>query len=146
MPGTNIDKAIEARWNAAGLNTSIAALYPGDDEAAPENAGSMPRAQYATPDSTVESQSKSSIVFIQPVRFRVWGKTYALAKQYLEYIEAKFLNSDRAGTNPLSLTATAGNVLDIEPQGSTVTKEDDAVFQGISEWYIRWFKVNAIPS
>ena len=142
-----IAAAIFSRWNDTSLDTSIAKLYPGDDDAAPPGA-SMPRAQYSlgTETEQADDRSRGNRIKIQPVRFRIWTNDWLLTGTHLDSIEDEFVNSWRAGTNPLSIATSEGVVLDIDFDSKDRTKEEDDVFQGVIQFSIMWQKANAVPA
>ena len=144
MPSATIEDALVTRWNALGLNTSIATLYPGDWGAAPESSATLPRAEYETPADTLESQSRGSEVIEQIVQFKVWGMVRSTVRSNITTILSQFVNGDRAATNPMSLST--GTILNIDRVYGTVQKVDDKLFEGTCEIMIRWRRVATVPA
>ena len=141
-----LQKSVFDRWNDSGLNSSIATLYSGDDEAAPEGTD-KPRAQYSFLDVGGEQRTRGHRIQIQPVRFRVWASSDLLAGQYLDAIDAAFVNSEEAATNPLNLPVSAGGVIGVDFAGRMQPfQETDKVWQGALTIEIRWEKANRIPA
>ncbi len=134
-------EAVFSRWNDAGLDGSIAALYPGVEVAAPEGTA-LPRVQYSLPTDSEQSRSRGSRELLQPLRFQVWGTDDTTVGQYVDAIEAAYVNSESAQSDPLSIPASIGTVMSVDYVSKAVVHEDDALFQGIVQLEIQWFKPN----
>lgn len=141
----DVDNAVYARWNAAGLNSSIAELNPGDDVASPESADEMPRANYYSSNNPLESESKSTLINQKNVTLEVWGTNYETVANYVKTIKQQMLNSESSAISPLQMTITAGAIMGTHKLNEGVDKINDAVFRGFFEMLIRWRENKAIP-
>lgn len=130
-------EAIYARWNNSGLSAVIAPLYPGDQEAAPEQTP-LPRAQYELPSDIQRTRSRSSRELLQDLRLHVWGSDDATVQQHLDLMEAAFVDSEAVPVNPLSISLAEGRVLSVDYVGKAVIQEAASVFQGILQLRIQW--------
>ena len=135
-------EAIHDRWDNAGLATAVAPLYPGARDAAPERTV-LPRAQYSLPGDTQRTRSRGSRELLQDLRFQVWGTEDATVQQYVDLIEAAFVDSESASTNPLSLAPADGRILSVDYVGQVVIQEEASVFQGLLELRIQWCRAIA---
>jgi hypothetical protein len=140
-----VSAAIYDRWNDASLDDTIAKLYPGDDDAAPEEA-ELPRAQYTILDEEQISLSKGYRVTNTPVRIQIWYSTYNECSDKLDDVDENFTNSEQTATNPMSMPETDGAVMGVEKTTRTVIKENDRVYQGVIQFDFVWQKANAIPT
>lgn len=140
-----IREAVYSRWNAAGLDTSIAPLYAGDESASPEGSA-LPRAQYALPDDSQRARSRGSRELLQTLRFQVWATGDRTAQEYVDLIEASYVNSETAQSDPFAVAASAGTILDVRYRGQAVVQEDEAVFQGVLDLEVQWVKPISGPS
>jgi len=134
MPLQKLSVAVYNRWNDAGLNSSIAKLYPAGDSpgakagttGTPEST-SKPRAEYtlslSPPQKTRGSRRYSGSLFIS-----VWGDTKEGVDAYISSIYDAFVNSESAASNPLSISN--GTVLIVDDGSSDVNKVDDNTFRG----------------
>jgi len=130
-------EAIFARWVNTGLHETIAPLYPGESEAAPEGAP-LPRAQYSLTGSTLGVQSRGSREILQDVQFQIWGRDDSTVQQFVDEVESRFVDAESAPTAPLAIPSAAGRVLSVDFAGQTVIQEAAAVFQGVLQLRIRW--------
>ena len=135
-------EAIYDRWNNAGLATAIAPLYAGERDAAPERTP-LPRAQYSLPADTERTRSRGSRELLQDLRFQVWGTNDATVQQYVDLIEAAFVDSESASTNPLSLAPADGRILSVDYVGQAVLQETASVYQGVLELRVQWCRAIA---
>ena len=143
----SIAAAIYSRWNDVSFDSSIAKLYPGDDDAAPPD-DTLPRAQYSLGAETEQAadRSRGNRIKVQPVRFRIWIADFLTTGTHLDSIEDEFVNAQRAGTNPLSIATSEGVIIDVDFDTRERTRESDDVFQGIIQLNIMWQKANAVPA
>ena len=148
----DIMAAIYARWNAAGLNTSIAELYPAGEgtKASQNKAGSpegdaLPRAEYYATTPAPSQKTRGSRVHQSMAVITVRDKTNeAAVGTFVKNIRAAFVNSESAGTSPM--TMTGGTVLEVDDGGSLVVKVDDDVFLGQQQLLIRHRIANVTPA
>lgn len=133
--------AIVTRWNDAGLDSSIAALYPAGDaniktianDIGQNRAGSpegtaKPRAEYTVIQGAPLARSRNSRLYQPIATIHVRGTTAVQVADFVEAIGAAFINSEAADTDPL--TTSTGDVLDVNDGGQWVMKTDDATFEG----------------
>ncbi len=142
---TEIADAVKSRWDNASLDTSIATLYPGDEESNPEGTD-LPRAEYVLPDDREGRRSRGTREMFQPLRFMVWGTNSRTTRGYVDSIESAFVNSEIAATNPFSIASSVGTILGVNHVGKGSIKVDEAIYQGIVNLSIHWAKPNAVPA
>lgn len=124
-----LNAAIYARWNVAGLNTSIATLYPAGDKGGFNPSGTrektpLPRAEYFSISPGTDRRTRTSLTNAIPVYFRVYGTSAATVQGWVDSIRAKYVNAEHL------VTPASSTVLDIKDGGSFVSKQDDAVWMG----------------
>lgn len=139
-----IAQAIYSRWNAAALNSSISALYAGNEIASPERT-SLPRAQYRMDFDAVELRSRMHRVHVQPVQFSVWADDDLECRTKIDLVETAFVNSESASSSPIAISTTVGRIIAVDYIGKTVIREDDAVYQGILNIEITWHLNDVSP-
>ncbi len=143
--------AIFKRWNDAGLNTSVAKLYPAGETpsisknktGSPEGSD-KPRAEYFVMRGPSQSKSRNSRLYQPVATIKVWGTGAAQVVGFVDAINAAFVNSESAGTNPL--VTSAGDVLDVNDGGNWTGKADDSTFEGEQTLLIRQRVNNRIPA
>lgn len=122
------------RWGDAGLNASIATIYPysgdplklltgasqeqGGGAIASPNEQMLPRARYATLDSDPLGDTADEKLFEQKVLLFVVAKLKTTLKTHLSAIESAFENSQNLATNPFVITGYT--VTEVEPAGSRI--------------------------
>lgn len=151
MSSQNLSIAFYTRWNNAGLDSSVAELYPGgqgvsssqNKGGAPVNTA-KPRAEYFVIDPAPNAKSRGSRLHMATVMVTVVGTTKDLVDEYIDLIHAAFINADEAATNPMTLSS--GNVMEVDDGGSVVEKVDDDTFEGTKTILIRYSIQNAIPA
>jgi hypothetical protein len=143
--------AVYSRWTDASLDTSIAALYPGGDgQRATRNTGgspegtALPRAEYRIMIPPPQVKTRNSRVSQAMVAITVWASTAESRDEYLGTIWDQYVNSDAAGTNPLSMAT--GSVLEVDDGGQIALKEDDKVYMGRQTLLVRHRVLNATPA
>lgn len=142
----SVGEAVVDRWDNASLDSTIASLDFGDDDADQEETA-LPRAQYELLSESNASLSKGYRIQRQPVRFQVWLSTAQGAQDAIEAIDAAFTNSEAAITNPLAIPVATGSVIGCEKTSSTVlTEVHGRVYRGIIQFDVDWHKKNVIPS
>ena len=137
----NLATAIYTRWSDAGLNSSVTTLYWGD--AAPEGTA-MPRAVYEIPSDDKSDLSRGSMIHIVRLRFKAWNETPELVTGYINSIQSKFHNSEKAATSPLNMSG--GNINSCLYATSGVIQEDEEAYMGVVDFDIQWQETNSIPS
>lgn len=134
MPQQRLSVGIYNRWNDAGLDSSVAKLYPaGDSPGTKMN-------EFGTPEGTAKPRAEYFLVLSEPqktrgsrrytgtVLFSVWGDTKEEVDGYVTSIYNAFVNSDDAASNPL--TISNGSVLEVSDGSSSSLKVDDDTFRG----------------
>lgn len=120
-----IDRAIKARWAAAGLNSTLS--YPWDGEI-PEGTA-FPYASIVTISDTPKEDSLDSSYFDKQVQFQVRSPSRDTAGYWGEQIAAGFLHADRKATSPLQISAADGTVKDVRIVGSPSCRhEGDGIY------------------
>lgn len=159
-----VANAVKARWDATGLDVSIAALHPGNvgltgmrgtaggggvgkravGGAAPGT--ELPRAEYVVGQDRVVSRSRGSKVLCQPVRFQVWGVEFETVAGHMDTIEQAFDNSESAASDPFAIPTSVGDVESVTHDDRTVVKQDDKLHQGVETIEVVYRVPNTIPS
>ena len=139
---TAVDEAIQTRWQDGNLHTSIAKLYPGSVDAAPEGTV-LPRAVYELPDEEVEYRSRDSRVVLQQVIFSVIGIGHRTVSGYVDSIESVIVSSQVAGSNPRAISG--GTVMDVRFTSRSVSNLEKNIFDGRLVIVIQWRRGNAAP-
>lgn len=140
-----IAAAVVSRWDARSLDTSIASLYPGEDEASPEGT-SLPRAQYILLDDRQIFRSRGRRIYQTPVQFEVFADGYSNATSYKDSIESEFVNSENATANAFSISASTGCVISVDWSSGTVTQEDDNIYRALVTLLVTWQKNETFPA
>lgn len=127
--------AIKSRWDAEGLDDTIAKLYPAGDS--PKKPGApplspLPRAEYRVMIPNPQVKTRNSRVYQAVVEFSVWATGTATLAGYLAAIHAAFVNADADG-----MTMANGTILEVDDGGSTIDVADDKVFIGEKRITIR---------
>lgn len=150
MSKSNIASAFKERWDNAGLNTSVAPLFIAAPSAALFGATpadlsgiKLPRAEYVLERDDVVEHTYNIRVRRVTIMVRVYAK--GSVESYLDEIEDEIDNSDRAATNPMALTNSAGKITEIQFVGRDVAPLDENVSMGTLEFQIEWSKVKTIP-
>lgn len=143
-----VTDAVYARWNAAGLDSSIAELYPSGDDRSGDNPTGPPegttgtRAEVTSIVNPPSAKTRGSRYQHAISTIKVWGKPYETVAGYLDTIEDKYLNADEQGmTMP-----TGYKVMEVEPGGKAVMKSDDDLHMGVITILVRFQKNNTVPS
>jgi len=159
-----IPKAIVARWNAAGLNTSLGALHPGSSALSdsvrfaqssaeqprsvfgglPES--TLPRYEYIVDFSDLHTEASHARVQIVPVRFLAWTQTAIKAWQDIDTIQSNFVDAELASTSPLSIDSTVGYILAVRYDTKTAIRVDRAVWMGVLQVQVEWLEKKVTPS
>ena len=146
---TEIADAVKSRWDDAGLDVSIATLYVGseddDSESSPEGT-LLPRAEYVLPQDSEGRRSRGWVEIFQPLRFRVWGTNSRTVRGFVDSIESKFVNSEIATANPLSIASSVGTVHGVNRVGKASQEEDEGIYGGVVNLSVHWSKPNAVPA
>lgn len=159
-----IPKAIVARWNAAGLDTSLGALHPGSVatseslrymQSASRQSSSvfgglpestLPRYEYIIDFSDLYAEASHARVQIVPVRFLAWTQTALKAWQDIDTIQSKFVDAEVASTSPLSIDSTVGHILAVRYDTKTAIRVDRAVWMGVLQVQVEWLEAKVTPS
>jgi hypothetical protein len=144
--------AVVNRWNNAGLDDSIAALYvAGEGRGANQNktgtpAGNdLPRAEYTIADPPPTSKTRGGRYITSQITFHVWGTDSLATVGYTKAIRDAFLNSDAAATNPLVMAN--GQILEVDCGAAIpVMPVDEKVYFGQQVVLIRHRVLNAVPA
>lgn len=132
-------EAIHRRWTDAGLDAAVAALFPGDRDAAPETTG-LPRAQYSLPADFVRAVSRATCERIQPVRFAVWGTSDSAVAAFLDAIEGAFVDAQASTVDPFALPEGDGTILGSDYREKTISQERETIFRGVLQIDVQWMK------
>ncbi len=130
-------EAIYTRWENTGLTSSVAPLYAGERDAAPEQTP-LPRAQYNLSVDTQRTRSRGAQELLQNVRFLIWGSDDATVQQHLDRVEAAFVDAELADENPFSLPPDDGRILSVDYVSQAIVQENRALFQGVLDLQIQW--------
>jgi hypothetical protein len=157
----SIGAAIVSRWDAVGLNSTIANLYRGaPDPSDPFSTYSRPGQKYgSTPlDDADESlpraefiigaadriiDSTSSKIYQADIVFKVWHSDLTALETLIDTAEDLLDNSNRAATSPMSLTG--GFIVLMKHLGSESWVIDDNLCTGIMRFDLTWQKPATIP-
>lgn len=151
MSGQALSVSLYNRWNNAGLDTSIAKLYPSGDSprsgknssGSPEGSG-LPRAEYTLVFPPPATKTRHSRIHQAVAVISVWGETKEATDGYVSTMRNTFINSEEAGTNPM--TMTGGEILEVDDGGGSVMKVDDSLFVGEQTILIRCRINNTVPA
>lgn len=124
-----IDKAIQTRWTDTSLDDTVAGgLWFGLSE----NPTDMPYASYTVVSDVTESRTHTTRFKRKTVQIQVWDTTPVLVGSHIDTIEAAFVHSDRAATNPLVTVAVNETITDIDVTDGPMSLQDaDGVWQAI---------------
>ncbi len=143
--------AIFNRWNDAGLNTSIAKLYPaGEQKSTTQNkAGSpegsaLPRAEYFVMRGAPKSKSRNSRIYQAVATIKVRGTRAIQVAGFVDAINEAFVNSETSSSNPFSFSVS--DALDVDDGGVWSGKADDGVFEGELTLLIQQRVDNRVPA
>lgn len=143
--------AIYQRWNAAGLDTTIAPLFRAGEgmKSAHNTTGTtpgtaLPRAEFAVTRGSPQNRSRNSRLYQAIATIKIRGLVGATVSGWLETAADAFLNSDAAGTSPLVLAT--GDVLGVSDGGQYVYKVDDSVHEAELTLLIRHRVNDRIPA
>lgn len=147
-------KAVYDRWVAAGLDDSIAELYPAGNEqrgkdnqtgSPPET--SLPRAEYMVYDPPPQIKTRNSRTNQVPAVIRVWAThsetddASIVVAQYVGVIKSAYVNADEVG-----MALATGDLLEVDDGGSTCVAVDDNVWEGSVTLLLRNRRNNRAPS
>ena len=155
---SSLKAAIYSRWNAAGLNSSIAPLFPGqesetDSEAVPPDTD-LPRAEYFVDDTLPNEISRCGRVQMTAVTFRIYmgGPNSGIdvdttVGNAVQAIVTAFVNSEQAATSPLAFaSSSSGAIMDVGFGATHTAMLRRNVGRGLAEILVRHVVPNAIPS
>jgi hypothetical protein len=135
------------RWNAAGLDESIAPLYPsGEGRLVSQNPGGapegsdLPRAEYFCSVGGAQAKSVSSRIYQGVALIQVWSEDSDSAGTYAGAVADAYINADEVG-----MTMPNGTILEVEDGGGFVHKEDDTVYLTQQTVIIRFRRPNTAP-
>lgn len=141
-------RSVYGRWTAAGLDSSIAPLYPsGESRLASQNVGgapegtAAPRAEYFVSVGGPQAKSKSSRIYQAVALIQVWSGDSDSAGTYAGAIVDAYINADEVG-----MAMQNGTILEVEDGGGFVHKEDDTVFLTQQTVIIKFRRPNSAPS
>lgn len=145
--------AVVTRWDAAGLNSSVAELYranPGmaDFGAMPEDIASsgLPRAEFFIIDDSPAVHTVGYRIRRATLTFRVYHTNDSTLETVLTSIEDNFDNAENAATGPMSLSASFGELLCVDFQSRELHPVDEGIFMGTLDFSIHWQKSRITPS
>lgn len=121
-----LDEAILTRWNAKGLNTSIAPLY---DHQQPEGSA-LPYCSFSNVSDRKAHQTVASRYQEAMVQFELWHTSKEACGALCELIEQGFINANRASTNALAVPQPDGIVSCILITPYILLQISDTVWQG----------------
>lgn len=147
----SVTAAVLARWNDTSLDSSICELFRSHPRAdgygsTPEDIATknLPRAQFTVEGDLPIEHTVGKIFREHIVTFEVWHSDGASLETALDLIEATYDNSERAGTNPL--TVSNGSVIRVQYSGRESGPVDENVFLGSVEFEVEWQKDNSVPA
>jgi hypothetical protein len=147
----SVTAAILNRWNDASLDTSICAIFRTHPRAnaygsTPEDiaAKNLPRAQFMVEGDIPVEHTVGKTLREHMVTFEVWHSDPAALETALDLIESTYDNSERAGTDPL--TVSNGSVIRVQYSGRESGPVDENVFLGSVEFEVEWQKDNSVPA
>lgn len=127
----NVEKAFFARWNAAGLDSSIAKIYPSGDKPKSKNnsfgtptGNDLPRAEYES-SNPPPRKSRNSRVFTVPVVVRIFGTGHLIVAEYVQAVKDAYVNAET------TMTMIGGSILEIDEGNAFTQKVDDNLFAGM---------------
>lgn len=128
----SVAKSVLARWNASGLDESIAALYPGGGANVRKNNSSgspvgdaFPRAEYTYSTPPPMEKTRGSRVFQVPITIRVYrNDSFLQVGSDVILIRSKFVNAET------TMMLEDGTILEVDESGAVASKVDDQVFMG----------------
>ena len=136
-------KAIEDRWDDAGLTASLGTLYRfggstarsvstvlrnisgSEDEVyipGPPQEKTFPRCEFMVDFDALEIRSASSHIKAVPVIFQVFVKLALTADNALDTMSSAFVDSESASTNPLDIVCAKGGIVAVDPIGGVAFK------------------------
>lgn len=147
----SVTAAVLSRWNDTSLDTSICELFRSHPRAdmygsTPENIATkdLPRAQFTVEGDLPVEHTVSKTIREHVVTFEVWHSSGVALETALDLIEATYDNSERAGTDPLSVSN--GTVTRVQYSGRESGPVDENVFLGSVEFEVEWQKDNSVPA
>lgn len=147
----SVTAAVLTRWNDAGLDSSICNLFRSHPNAdaygsTPEDIATknLPRAQFTVEGDLPVEHTVGKTLREHVVTFEVWHSGGEALETALDLIEATYDNSERAGTNPLSVSN--GSVIRVQYSGRESGPVDKNVFLGSVEFEVEWQKDNSVPA
>lgn len=150
----SLPAAVVTRWDAAGLDSSVAPLYRANPAfaefgAAPEDlaTSTLPRAEFFIRDDSPVEHTVAYRIRSAFLTIRVYHSNEETLETLLTSIEDNFDNAENAGTNPFSLPTAFGTVNCIDfAGGREVHPVDEGIFLGTLEFQIRWTKARTTPA
>lgn len=147
----SVTAAIVSRWNDASLDTSICQLFKAHAResmygSTPEDIATraLPRAQFTLEGDIPVGHTVSKTLREHIVTFEVWHSDDVALETALDLIEATYDNSERAGTDPLSVSN--GTVIRVQYSGRESGPVNENVFLGSVEFEVEWQKDNSVPA
>ena len=146
----SLSAAVYSRWNDAGLGASICDLFrahpsnvfagtPEDDDDA-----TLPRAEFSLSGDNPVENTVGHTIRRSVLEFRVWHSSGTGLETALDLIESIYDNSNRAATNPLSISN--GSVVLVQFVGRESGPVDKELFEGSVEFEIEWQKQFSVPA
>ena len=124
-----VTKSFFARWNAASLDTSIAAIYPAGEFGSSKQNDSgttegvlLPRAEYTVANTAPDTKTRNSRIFKLPITVKCYSTSMSDVSGYLTSIRAKFVNSEGL------MSMTGGTILEVDEGAGFTHKTDDGNF------------------
>ena len=129
----DVDNAMFARYVAAGLNSSIAPLFPGDSTSNPETLDVLPRAEYFSMSDPLAFESRGTLGSMKNYTFQVWTKTYEQAGAFVAAIKAALLSTP----NQPSMTAPL-RIMSVHKDDEGIDDQERNVYRGYFSCVVRW--------
>lgn len=123
-----------ARWVAAGLDATIAPLYPGDSSSNPETLDTLPRAEYFSPNDPLAFESRGTLGSMKHYTFQVWTETWEQASGFVDLIKAALLSTASQPT----MSAQYGRIMSVHKDDEGVNDEERNVYRGFFSCNVRW--------
>jgi hypothetical protein len=147
----SVTAAIVSRWNDTSLDTSICQLFKAHPRAdgygsTPEDIATkaLPRAQFTLEGDLPIEHTVGKTIREHIVTFEIWHSDDTALETALDLIEATYDNSERAGTDPLSVSN--GTVTRVQYSGRESGAVNENVFLGSVEFEVEWQKDNSVPA
>lgn len=147
----SVTAAIVSRWNDASLDSSICDLFrihPSNPDygSTPEDIASkdLPRAQFMVEGDVPVEHTVGKTLREHMVTFQIWHSSSSNLEIALDLIESTYDNSERAGTDPLSVSN--GSVVRVQYSGRESGPVNENVFLGSVEFEVEWQKDNSVPA